>query len=89
MIYFSGDIHGFPWDLKKMCKKLSMTKEDILILLGDVGANYYGNERDDAVKQALAGLGPTVLCIHGNHEMRPWHVPGYREAIWNGGRIWV
>lgn len=89
MIYFSGDIHGFPWDLKKRCKKLGMTKEDILILLGDVGANYYGNERDDAVKQALTGLGPTVLCIHGNHEMRPWHVPGYGEAVWNGGKVWV
>lgn len=89
MIYFSGDIHGYPWDVKKFCKKYKLTQEDILVLLGDVGANYYGDQRDDTMKEALSKLPPTILCIHGNHEMRPWHIDGYHLADWNGGKVWM
>lgn len=32
---------------------------------------------------------PTVLCIHGNHEMRPWEVEGYHLIDWMGGKVWV
>lgn len=89
MIYFTGDIHGYPWDVKKFCTKMKLTEEDIVILLGDVGANYYGNERDEAMKTALSKLKPTFLCIHGNHEMRPWHIEGYHLTNWKGGQVWV
>ena len=76
MLYFSGDIHGSPWGVKRFCEKQKLTKEDTLILLGDVGANYFGDWRDDEMKKVLATLVPTILCIHGNHEMRPWHIDG-------------
>lgn len=33
--------------------------------------------------------GPTVLCIHGNHECRPAHVPGYGLQDWSGGQVYV
>lgn len=89
MVYFSGDIHGYPWDVKKFCKKHQLTQKDIIVLLGDVGANYYGDHRDDTMKEALAKLPPKILCIHGNHEMRPWHVAGYRLTDWNGGKVWL
>ena len=89
MVFFSGDIHGYPWDVKKFCKKHKLTQEDILVLLGDVGANYYGDHRDDAMKETLAKLPPTILCIHGNHEMRPWLIEGYRLTDWNGGKVWI
>lgn len=89
MVFFSGDIHGFPWEVKRFCSKMNLTKEDVLVLLGDVGANYYGDHRDYAMKQALTKAEPTILCIHGNHEMRPWHVKGYHEADWHGGKVWV
>lgn len=89
MIYFSGDIHGSPWGVKRFCTKQKLTKDDILILLGDVGANYYGDWRDDEMKKVLAKLAPMILCIHGNHEIRPWHIGGYHEALWNGGKVWV
>ena len=87
MVYFSGDIHGYPWDVKKFCKKHQLTQDDIIVLLGDVGANYYGDHRDSTMKEALAKLPPKILCIHGNHEMRPWHVAGYRLTDWNGGTV--
>ena len=89
MIYFSGDIHGSPWGVKKFCQKAGLTKDDILILLGDVGANYYGDWRDDEMKGVLANLAPTILCIHGNHEMRPQVVDDYHAAEWNGGKVWL
>lgn len=31
MIYFTGDIHGYPWDVKKFCTKMKLTEEDKLI----------------------------------------------------------
>ena len=89
MIYFSGDIHGYPWEIKKFCKRQRLTKDDVLVLLGDVGANYYGDGRDDLMKDALAKVAPTLLCVHGNHEIRPQLVDGYHEAVWNGGKVWV
>ncbi len=30
-----------------------------------------------------------MLCIHGNHEMRPETVPSYHEAPWHGGSVYV
>ena len=88
MIYFTGDIHGSPWGIKKFCAKVKPTSEDIIVLLGDVGANYYDDERDDTVKRVLAKLKPTILCVHGNHEIRPWNIEGYRQKEWNGGKVW-
>ena len=89
MLFFSGDIHGSPWGVKRFCEREKLSKEDILVLLGDVGANYYGDWRDDEMKKVLAKLAPTILCIHGNHEMRPWHITGYHEAAWHSGKVWV
>ena len=89
MIYFSGDIHGSPWGIQTFCQKAGLTKDDILVLLGDVGANYYGGWRDDEMKAVLAALAPTILCIHGNHEMRPQVVDDYHAAEWNGGKVWL
>ena len=89
MIYITGDIHGFPWGVHRFCKRMRLTEHDTVILLGDVGANYYGDSRDDSMKETLAGLNPAFLCIHGNHEMRPQSVPGYELTEWNGGLVWV
>ena len=30
-----------------------------------------------------------MLCIHGNHEIRPASIPSYRTKQWNGGTVWV
>ena len=55
-----------------------------MILLGDVGANYYLDERDIKTKEALASCPITFLCIHGNHEERPENISGY-SIIYYGG----
>lgn len=88
MTYFTGDIHGSPWKIVDFCEKMKLTGTDTIIILGDVGANYHGNERDEAMKQILSRLNPVILCIHGNHEQRPWNIKGYEQTVWNGGKVW-
>ena len=88
MVYYTGDIHGSKYEITRFCKKMSLTVSDIVVLLGDVGANYYGDERDHELKRALAKSKPTFLCIHGNHEIRPSATPSYTEKRWNGGIVW-
>ena len=41
MVFFTGDIHGQPWNIVHFCKRRKPRKEDVIIILGDVGANYY------------------------------------------------
>ena len=88
MVYFTGDIHGMPWNVVKFSKRFHLTEEDTIVILGDVGANYYCDERDDECKAALNKIKPTVFCIHGNHEARPSTLPLYRQKSWNGGIVW-
>ena len=88
MVYYTGDIHGNATDLVAFVNRFKLTDSDILIILGDVGANYYGDKRDQYCKNALASMKPTVFCIHGNHERRPATVPSYKQKEWNGGMVW-
>ena len=88
MIYYTGDIHGSASELRNFCKKMTLDEDDVIVILGDVGANYYGGKRDQYFKQELNGLGPILFCIHGNHEQRPTSFPTYRETPWNGGIVW-
>lgn len=88
MIYYTGDTHGTALKLIFFCKRFSLTENDTVVILGDVGANYYQDTRDALFKEALAKLKPTFLCIHGNHEIRPWNIPTYKTTEWHGGTVW-
>lgn len=87
MFYITGDIHGNPYEIEELCQKHNLTAEDTVIILGDVGANYCLDARDQLMKQVLNDLAPTIFCVHGNHEARPQTVPGYIEKEWNGGTV--
>ena len=89
MIYLTGDIHGNPTQVELFCSKMQLTEKDTIIMLGDVGLNYYGGKRDRLPKRILSSLPVTFLCIHGNHENRPQNIPEYKPTIWNGGRVLV
>ncbi len=89
MIYFTGDIHGAIDGIAAFVDKVHPTRDDVIVLLGDVGANYYKGLRDNLMKAFLNSFGPMFLCIHGNHEMRPTTIPGYVEREWNGGTVWM
>ena len=56
MVYITGDIHGSSIRIYEFAKRHKLTKKDVIIILGDVGANYYGDERDERTKENLTGL---------------------------------
>ncbi len=90
MIYLTGDIHG---DISKIClfiEKHNLSANDIIIILGDVGLNYYGNSHGDAQrKKKLNRYGVPIFCIHGNHEIRPYTIESYSVSSFHGGEVYV
>ena len=88
MVYFTGDIHGVPWKIIKFADKMELTSKDTIVILGDVGVNYFLDERDEALKTIIDKLGVNILCIHGNHEIRPVNIPSYKLQNWNKGKVW-
>lgn len=88
MIYFTGDIHGDPSSIVSFANKMSLTKKDTIVILGDVGANYFLNYRDEDMKSQLSSIEPSILCVHGNHEIRPENINTYQLTDWNGGKVW-
>ena len=89
MIFFTGDIHRNVNGVADFINKVHPTMEDVIVLLGDVGANYYNGRKDYLMKQWLNDSGTRFLCIHGNHEMRPVNISGYIETEWCGGKGWL
>lgn len=87
MIMLTGDTHGWFGRIYEFCEEHNTTKEDILIILGDAGINYYLSDRDHRIKGELTQLPITLFCIHGNHEERPCNISGYKEKEWHGGMI--
>lgn len=88
MIFYTGDIHGDASRVVQFAQHYTLRAEDTIVILGDVGANYYGNQRDEACKSRLVSIKPTVFCIHGNHEIRPANLPNYQLTEWHGGKVW-
>lgn len=72
-IFCTGDTHGNFEFLLEFCKENKTTFEDILIIAGDAGILYYGNDKkkEIATKQFIANMPITLFCIRGNHEARP------------------
>lgn len=48
MIYYIGDIHGSTYELRGFCFKMHRSEDDIIVVLGDVGVNYYGGKTHHA-----------------------------------------
>ena len=80
-IFLTGDKHGNFKGLKEWCESNNTTKDDILVILGDAGINYYKNKRDTALKNYLESCSITLVCIHGNHEERPKNISSYKQII--------
>ena len=89
MIYITGDTHARFERVVNFCKRMNTSKEDILIILGDAGINYYNGKKDILLKKVLADLPITLFCIHGNHEMRPHNIDSYKLVDYKGGKVWV
>ena len=98
-IWVMGDVHGDWLPIRNFYvkHKKELPKDytkNLLILLGDVGANYFMNKRDNEFKNKMDKYPFTYFCIRGNHEERPsvlakknpsdWH-----QEEWFGNLVWV
>lgn len=88
MFYITGDTHAQFDHIEEFCLKNHTTRNDVLIILGDVGLNYFGDYRDTALKEWIIDLPITLFCIHGNHERRPETIEGYDLQVKFGGLVY-
>lgn len=89
MNYKTGDTHGKFSRIYEFCdQQQDLSKEDIMIILGDVGLNYFCDKRDGKRKKRLSSMPMTFLCIHGNHEKRPNTINSYMQKVWNNGIVY-
>lgn len=88
MVYITGDIHGDIARIVLLCEMHETTTDDILIILGDAGFNYFEDKRDKFLKKQIAELPITIFCIHGNHEQRPEELPGANMTIFAQAPAW-
>lgn len=89
MIYLTGDAHGSFRRIGAFCREAKTSRDDVLVLLGDAGINYFGGQRDAWNKVYLSELPVTLLCVHGNHERRAETIPSYKERPWRGGAVYA
>ena len=76
-IYITADPEGNFKHIENFCSVFQPTKDDLMIILGDVGLNYTLGTQDYYLKEKLSKLPLTFLCIHGNHEERPDNINSY------------
>ncbi|MBQ4258657.1 MAG: metallophosphoesterase [Lachnospiraceae bacterium] len=88
MIYLTGDTHGDFERYLEFTNKMQPTDNDVMIVLGDAGLNYYGDDRDAARKRFVNSFPFITFCIHGNHEMRPFDIASYKVKEFCCGKVW-
>ena len=89
MIYITGDTHRDFEKIKVFCKENNTTKEDVIIILGDVGINFWGGLEDRPLKYSLQKIPTTLFCIQGNHEQRPFNIETYEEIEMFGAKVYM
>ena len=90
MIFITGDTH-IPLDISKLNSKnfpqqKELTKNDYVIICGDFGGVWYGNEKDNYWLNWLEQRNFTTLFVDGNHENFA-ALAQYEECSWNGGKV--
>lgn len=89
LVYVTGDTHREFNRIALFCKRMNTSVDDIMIILGDAGINYFENQGDVQLKEILSRLPITLLCVHGNHEARPSLERGYKLIDWHGGKAYA
>ena len=91
--WITGDTHGAvtPRLDVLLCEEDFIPEENALIILGDVGLNYYLSKKDQRHKREVENKGVYVYCVRGNHEARPKDVEGMRRIHDENvnGTVWI
>ena len=92
MIWICGDTHGLQ-DIYKVqdyfeefIVNTHVTKEDYLIILGDVAVSWDDGIHDERVREILHSLPCTVLWLDGNHENFDL-LDELPITMWHGGKV--
>lgn len=82
-IFLLADVHGNWKNIRDFNIRLihKLDESDVIIILGDFGANFFLNERDDQFKSKLAKFKCQYFVIRGNHEERPEKL-AFMNAVW-------
>lgn len=68
----TGDTHGFVLSrLQNIDTEIYTPEETAVIILGDMGLNFYLNNSDTKNKQAVNDTHFHIYAVRGNHEARP------------------
>ncbi len=88
MIYVTGDTHGEAdvFQAGAACRDKALKENDILIVCGDFGYIFFGEEREEGFLDFLATKPYTICFCDGNHESFTL-LKQYPEEEWNGGRV--
>ena len=88
MIYITGDTHGdfSRFFHAEFADPNGLTRNDYVIICGDFGGIWLGDERDNERVDALEDLPFTVLFVSGNHENFE-ALAKYPVEQWNGGDV--
>ena len=79
MIYITGDMHGDIQTFKNIIGKITCKLENTLIVLGDLGANYYLNKTDKKFKNIISQYNINLFVIRGNHDANPANLNYMKE----------
>lgn len=83
-LFITGDKHADYDGIEYFCERANTTKDDVMIVLGDNGCNYYGGKLDALTKQRVEDLPLTFIMIRGNHDMRPSDIDTYHlTSVYN------
>ena len=88
--FVTGDIHG-TLDIEKVInffegKEEEYSKEDYLIICGDVGVCGFSASNEATTRSVLHSLPVTTLFIDGNHENFE-QLNSYAVDEWSGGKV--
>ena len=86
MIYITGDMHGDIQTFKNIMGKITCKLENTLIVLGDLGVNYYLNKSDKKFKNIISQYNINLFVIRGNHDANPANL-NYIKEIEKYGNI--
>ena len=90
MLYLTGDTHGTN-DILKLSDnffpaKNNLSRSDYVLITGDFGGIWSGDEKDGEVLDFYSSQPFTTLFIDGNHENFDL-LNAYPIEEWNGGKI--
>ena len=88
--FITGDTHG-TLDLEKVVsyfegREDEFTKDDYLIICGDVGVCGFSVSTEKEARNILRSLPVTTLFVDGNHENFE-QLNSYETCEWNGGKV--